>query len=232
MHGVQTRLSFPEAESETWGSKDTPGPQSLLHIPAIRRLKMLSVRLYNVAIVLAVVFALAAAHGRMTIPTPRTGSSEVVKSPCSSTPTIPAANYTAGETITLGFDITASHGGTAAFYLSYDGTPASATRLGQVYTVSTTGSFSEHVQLLSNQTCTECLLEWIWESNEPTPYYGCATVTISAEPGLEPTSTSQPSETTTPPTTAVPPAPSSSAFKHTPLLLTAMLAYVILLAFY
>mgnify|MGYP001035934177 FL=1 len=73
MHGVQTGLSFPEVESETWGSKDTPGPQSLLHIPAIRRLKMLSVRLYNVAIVLAVVFALAAAHGRMTIPTPRTG---------------------------------------------------------------------------------------------------------------------------------------------------------------
>ena len=79
--------------------------------------------------------------------------------------------------MTTGWNIEADHGGSIKLYLR---DLPGAIKIVQLSSgvKSKGGNTFFNVTLPSNVLCNNCTLQWVWESTEPTPYYGCIDINI------------------------------------------------------
>ncbi|KAL9653181.1 hypothetical protein ABK040_009488 [Willaertia magna] len=116
----------------------------------------------------------------LTGPAPRTAkatnNNNQRTAPCGSISKKPVTNvYKKGEQVNVTWNIEANHGGTISVYLidlPNGGNYTLASKIG-----SKAGDTTQTVTI-PNILCNNCTLQWVWNSNEPTPYYGCVDIAI------------------------------------------------------
>eukprot|EP01027_Heterolobosea_sp_BB2_P026062 GEZU01040063.1.p1 GENE.GEZU01040063.1~~GEZU01040063.1.p1 ORF type:complete len:205 (+),score=46.10 GEZU01040063.1:123-737(+) len=125
--------------------------------------------------------SMVAAHGRLSVPMPRTADNLVVKtSNCgggdNETPKGIVATATAGQPFRVQWTITADHRGDFDINLSRDG--------GATFNpvVQNIDKDLRSADVIFDAACDSCVLQWVWKPAEGN-YYGCADIKILAAEG-------------------------------------------------
>ena len=136
------------------------------------------------------------AHGMLIIPQPRTYSLSTVSishtivvptrlqnnnqrtAPCGSVSKGQITqSYKGNQNISVTWNVEANHGGTMSVYVIDYSDSSTVTLASGV--AAAPGNTTIKVTI-PNYYCSNCTLQWVWTSTEPTPYYGCVDISVAA----------------------------------------------------
>eukprot|EP00029_Vermamoeba_vermiformis_P002265 TRINITY_DN12642_c0_g1_i1.p1 TRINITY_DN12642_c0_g1~~TRINITY_DN12642_c0_g1_i1.p1 ORF type:complete len:184 (+),score=13.37 TRINITY_DN12642_c0_g1_i1:19-570(+) len=130
-----------------------------------------------------------AAHGHLTSPTARTGANATSHdSPCGSMPKLAVtATWAAKSQQSIRWNIAANHNGNIYGYIITDNSAETQANFNKnrLFGPITAQSGDQSATFtVPDVTCDSCTIQWLWQSNEATPYFGCSDVKITGGSNL------------------------------------------------